>query len=260
MIQLHPVLLASVLGLSLVLGLSNSQAASHLIAYPVEGSGACNRLVNAGAKTLTAKPPTGPSVSNPDISVSYSKSDNSLTWSVISGSPTAEPPVNAIIITSNNVQGPLKSRIYHYGDVGATSGEGLSGINGDWSEIKFCYGLSADSVPPPIVEIPSCSDLAQDGGIDQSEVVCPPGETERRFIFSVDPYAPNGGIQACTCNFNQQRTVCDPAITAGEPGSCLPDPMEGGAGLDWVPAEIVIFQNGTGWCQTTASGGRICYR
>jgi hypothetical protein len=237
----------------------NALATSTTVIYTVEGATSCNSFSSNAIQSLSVSAISAGLGTVGFIDYTISDDFTGLEkWSVREGNPK----VNFVILTGGKVSGKTKSEVYHFGSVGTDSDSDVPGPGQSLASVTFCYGLTGTAPPPPEPEvIPDCDDLLANGGdIDKSVVECP--ESGKRFIFSVDPYAPNGGIQACTCNFAEPKTTCDPAIPAGDPSGlgCLPDPMAEGNGLDWVPAEIMIFQNGTGYCYTTSSGGRICVR
>jgi hypothetical protein len=242
--------------------LGDALATSSTVVYTVEGAPSCNSFSSNNIQSLSlsgSAVSTGASgTAGGYIAYVITEDGKGLQeWSVLDGKLN----VNFVILTGAKVSGKQKSQVYHFGSVGTMSDSDVPGHGESLQSVTFCYGLTGSPPPPPApAEIPDCDDLFDKGGdIDESVVQCP--ESGERFIFSVDPYGRNGGIQACTCNFEEPKTTCDPAIPAGHPSGlgCLPDPM-GPNGLDWVPAEIVIFQNGTGYCYTSSSGGRICVR
>lgn len=252
-----------VAGLSMLAFLGDAFATSSTVVYTVEGAPSCNSFSSNNIQSLSL---TGSAVSAGTSGTAGGYIEYMVAgdgkglqeWSVLDGKPN----VNFVILTGAKVSGKQKSQVYHFGSVGTTSDSDVPGPGESLQSVTFCYGLKGTAPPPPEPEeIPDCNDLFNNGGdIDESLVQCP--ESGERFIFSVDPYGQNGGIQACTCNFDQPKTTCDPAIAAGDPSGlgCLPNPMGTGVGLDWVPAEIVIFQNGTGYCYTTSSGTRKCVK
>jgi hypothetical protein len=252
-------------GLSMIALLGDALATSSTVVYTVEGAPSCNSFSSNSIQSLSL---SGSAVSAGNSGTASGYIEYVITgdgkgiqeWSVLDDKPN----VNFVILTGAKVSGKQKSQVYHFGSFGTASDSEVPGPGESLQSVTFCYGLTGIEPPPPPPpepeEIPDCQDLVLSGGIDESVVQCP--ESGERFIFSVDPYGQNGGIQACTCNFDQPKTSCDPAIPAGDPSGlgCLPDPTLDNVGLDWVPAEIVIFQNGTGYCYTSSSGGRICVR
>jgi hypothetical protein len=250
-------------GLSIFALLGDALATSSTVVYTVEGTPNCNIFSSNSIQSLSL---SGSAVSGGTSGTAGGYIEYVVNgdgkglqeWSVLD----SRPNVNFVILTGAKVSGKEKSQVYHFGSVGTMSDSDVPGPGESLQSVTFCYGLTAPPPPPPPEpeEIPDCRDLVQSGGIDESVVQCPPPESGERFIFSVDPYGQNGGIQACTCNFDDPKTTCDPAIDAGEDGSCLPDPTLDNVGLDWVPAEIVIFQNGTGYCYTSRTGARICVK
>jgi hypothetical protein len=188
----------------------------------------------------------------------------SVSWEIQQNSQA----VNAVILVGNKIQGQQKSVVYHFGLNGSAMDSNEIGPGVSLAKLRFCYGLGplVTLPPPPPEPIPVCTNLSGQL-LDLTGVQCPAptnDNSDKRFIFSVNPYGQNGEIAVCTCNFDNELTVCDASSVAGEEESCLPSPDqlpgEPAKGLTWPPAEIVIFQNGTGACYTTLSGGRICLR
>jgi hypothetical protein len=256
--------LIALTGLSMLTLLGEAFASTSDVIYTVEGSPSCKSFSSNDVKSLSL---TGPAlhagssgttpIHSPYIEYTISQDGKGIaSWSVISGEDT-RGPVNFVIVTGAKVSGKQKSTVYHFGSTGSFRDFDVPGPGQALNKVTFCYGLSQGSVGT--TQVPSCADLVESGGIDESQVTCP-AEGEQRFIFSIDPFAPNGGIQACTCNFEEPLVGCNTATPAGMEGSCLPDSEESGVGLDWVPAEIIIFQNGTGYCYTTSSGTRKCVK
>jgi hypothetical protein len=244
----------------------HAQASTAKVVYTVEGSPSCNTFSSNAIQSVSfSGSALGASSVGGDGYVTFKISDDGTSmdsWEVSEGNV----PVNFVILTGTRVTGKQKSEVYHFGTTGSLADSNVSGPGEALQTVTFCYGLAGPVEPPPVEVVFSCEDLAEDGGIDETLIAaCPPPGSEdddpnRRIIFSVDPDAPNGGIQACTCNFLETVTTCDQSLPAGETGSCLPNPNDVGVGLRWVPWEITGFQNGTGYCYTTLSGGRICAR
>lgn len=253
-------------GLLTLIPFGAAHATSSTVVYPVEGSPSCKMFSENSVQSL-ASMDVAPGVEktvNGYIKYKITADGRGLaSWEVVSTGP-GRTPVNFVIVTATKggYGGGLKSEVYHFGTQGALSDTDATGPGSLLKKVTFCYGLSGPSHPPSSAQLPSCDDLDGDGTLDESGITCPASggynTGDERIIISVDPNAPNGGIQACTCNFNTPLTSCDTSLPAGAPGSCLPNPNTAGVGLDWVPAEIVIWQNGTGFCYTTLSGNRAC--
>lgn len=268
--------LAVVVGSLLVAGYVQAEQATGTDGtyYQVEGEANCNSFSSNDVGTFTVLDPVGEGAASDGLlNVTYSIDSTDGQPVVAWQSEPESEVVNAVILVGEKISGKQKSMVYHFGVNGAAMDSGEIGPGEGLAKLRFCYGLASLATPPaPAPELLAvCRDL--DSGeelLDFTGVQCPTpspdpeDNSDKRFIFSVNPYGQNGAIAVCTCNFDEALSVCDPALEAGQEGACLPfpDQLEGEPpkGLTWVPAEIVIFQNGTGFCWTTLSGSRQCAR
>lgn len=271
--KLEPIRVAIAVGSLLIAGYAQGQDATGMSGtwYQVEGEANCNAFSSNSVGTFTVLNPSDSGLASDgllmvDYEVDSSGDLPSVSWTTQADSEA----VNAVILVGEKITGKQKSIVYHFGENGSAMDSGEIGPSEGLAKLRFCYGLGplVTPPPPPLEVIPVCTDI--DGELlDLTGVQCPVASpdpednSDKRFIFSINPYGQNGEIAVCTCNFDEALTECDASIEAGEEGSCLPFPDqqadEPAKGLTWPPAEIVIYQNGTGACYTTRSGGRICF-
>jgi hypothetical protein len=278
--------LASLSLLGTVLAEDGTADEPDIIYYQIEGSASCNSFGPNYVAGLAEKSPDYPSpdgetpfVTDGTLSVNYTiETDLESGLPVLKWDSTSEL-VNYVILTGGETQGNRKSLVYHFGTPGAAGGAHLSPSIA-LTSFQFCYGLTEGLVYEPTVNVATCYEDGVSIPLDQSNIICPDPEFDpetgepknKRIIFSADTEDPLAGIQVCTCNYNTDFQTCNPALLAGTPGSCMPPavptPFEDengntviippGKGLQYPPAAITIFQNGTGGCYVSSTGDYEC--
>lgn len=233
-----------------------SASQNSAVVWPAEGNVQCsdysaNKIIesmntgtlSAGATgTLSgaANPQDGDSDTSGETA-SYTLSTDGTTFSY-----TASTPINYVVLKSSK---DVSVAIYKTGGVDADSDLTITrdGVKEPIDSVSLCYGLPDQQIAT--VTAPKCSDVGVNVTTTQPQVV---------VRYDVNPStAPGKGYnpQLCVAG-GATATVCDPALPAGQPGSCFPPGAPTGNQL--IPTTTVMNPD-PGGCTTSTDGTLTCY-
>lgn len=236
----------------IALGLSKDVTATSTdVVLDVEGNPTCESLgsnhdIISIKDTRPPKPGRSTTVTGPDgqqIHYTVGSDGKSVAeWEIVSDQDIK--PVNYTIL-----KGYKGARAFHFGAAGVTM-DTDEPSRGWLKAVSFCYGLSGDSQPPEMTQLPDCEELSYDGGLAGTGIHCP--TYGQRVLLSFDPNEANFATELCTCNVKFEE--CDPNVAAGELNAC----PSGGIN-ERVPVNIQGVEDPNSYICTTIGGFRRCF-
>jgi hypothetical protein len=156
--------------------------------------------------------------------------------------------VNYVIL-----KGRHGARVFHFGS-GGISSDTDEESRGYLRAVSFCYGLGDGNGggTPSLSELPKCDDL------DGTDIMCPMDSSEKRVIISLDPNAPNFGLndfKFCTCGDDKFK-ICDPNADTNDPDR---QPCPNGGALERVPIDILGVEDPDSFFCYSIGGIRQCF-